>query len=403
MYLGTKRAVMKKAKVFAAVMVMVMAGNSTQAGVSLIMNGSFEKDGVINPITAEDTPQYWCDVNIPSGKFGGKVDTYWSTHGDYSLTLLSKPSMAFVVGDMVTVSQQVYLMDVNQIIFDIKLSGTHSFYQWKSEKFSAVVLIDGNVVWDSNDWVPDGDGVYTFEVNGIDVNDENLHTLSLVMKANKDEYQFTEYRVRWDFVKFDAYCGGFGYLPQDLNYDCYVDMLDLKVLTEQWLAEELNQEYDLFRDDEDIINFPDFAAFASYWQAIWSGSGDFNRSGTVDVADLKMFAEHWLGDVVFLLSDLAEDDMVNFKDIACLANRWRDNTDWKNWQDENCFELELPAADLDYDGIVNFRDFAILAGDWRREGVCIRGDIERDKVVDYKDISRLADEWLLKSWLYGLE
>jgi len=393
---------MKRAVVFAAVMVMLLLAQQTQAGVSLIMNGSFESDGIINDITVK-APRRWCDVNLPSGQFGGKVETYWSTHGDYSLILFSKSGLSFAVGDMATVSQDVYLMDVNQIIFDIELSGTHSAYPWQSEKFSAIVLIDGNVVWDSNDWVPDGDGVYTFEVNGIDVNDENLHTLSLVMKANKDEYQFTEYRVRWDFVKFDAYCGGFGYLPQDLNYDCYVDMLDLKVLTEQWLAEELNQEYDLFRDDEDIINFPDFAAFASYWQAIWSGSGDFNRSGTVDVADLKMFAEHWLGDVVFLLSDLAEDDMVNFKDIACLANRWRDNTDWKNWQDENCFELELPAADLDYDGIVNFRDFAILAGDWRREGVCIRGDIERDKVVDYKDISRLADEWLLKSWLYGLE
>jgi len=133
------------------------------------------------------------------------------------------------------------------------------------------------------------------------------------------------------------------------------------------------------------------------------GSSDFNRSGTVDFADLMIFAEHWLGQVTFLLSDLAEDDVVNFRDYAGLANRWLDNTDWINWQDDNCFELELPAADLSYDGIVNLRDFAILAGDWRREGACIRGDIERDKVVDYKDVSKLTDEWLLKSWLYGLE
>ncbi|MHC4094829.1 MAG: hypothetical protein ACYSU3_02110 [Planctomycetota bacterium] len=110
-----------------------------------------------------------------------------------------------------------------------------------------------------------------------------------------------------------------------------------------------------------------------------------------------------MGQVVFLLSDLAEDDIVNFKDFAGLAGRWRDNTDWRNWQDENCFELELPAADLNYDGIVNLRDFAILIGDLGSEGPCIRSDIDGSEVVDYGDFTKLIDGWLLKSWLYGLK
>jgi len=174
---------MKKTTVIVAVMIMFLAGNSTKAGVSLIMNGSFESDGIINDITAQ-APRRWCDVNLPAGQFGGKVDTYWSTHGDYSLILFSKSNLTFAVGDMATVSQDVYLKDVNQIIFDIELSGTHSAFPWQSDKFSAIVFIDSNFVWDSRDWVPDGDGVYSFEVNGIDVNDANLHTLSLAMRAN---------------------------------------------------------------------------------------------------------------------------------------------------------------------------------------------------------------------------
>ena len=400
---------MKKTTVIVALMIMFLAGNSTQAGVSLIMNGSFESDGIINDITAQ-APRRWCDVNLPAGQFGGKVDSTWKTRDDYSLSLYSGYGM-FNAGDMATVSQQVYLMDVSQIIFDLRL-GTYAGYPWDPGKRSALLLIDGDVVWDSSDWTPDASGEYRNQM--ADVNeiykDAGLHTLSLAIRANVTgmEYAFN-YRAQWDFVKFDAHCGGFGYLPQDLNFDCYVDVLDLKVLAGQWLGEGLNQEYDLFHDQELIINFPDFATFSSYWQdnncpqTVWCGGSDFNRSGTVDFADLMVFADHWLGQVVFLLSDLAEDDVVNFMDFAGLAGRWRDNTDWKNWQDENCFELELPAADLDYNGIVNLRDLAIIIGDLESEGPCIRSDIDGSGIVDILDIRKLADAWLLKSWLYGLE
>ena len=409
MYLGMKRAVMKRVTFIAALMVVLLAGSSTQAGVSLVMNGSFESDGIINDIAVK-APRRWCDVYVPSDKFGGWVSTDWKTHGTYSLILYSGFA-SFTSGDMATVSQQVYLADINQIIFDLRV-GTIAGYPWDPSKRSALLLIDGNIIWDSGDHVPNANSEYLNQM--ADVNeiykDANSHALSLALRANVSEMQwFFQYLAQWDFVKFDTHCGGFGYLPQDINHDCYVDMLDLKVLAGQWLAKEINNEYDLFRDDEFIINFPDFATFASYWQndvcwqTVWCGGSDFNRSGTVDFADLMIFAEHWLGQVTFLLSDLAEDDVVNFRDYAGLANRWLDNTDWINWQDENCFELELPAGDLDYDGIVNLRDFAILAGNWRSEGACIRGDIERDKVVDYRDVAQISNQWLLKSWLYGLE
>jgi hypothetical protein len=400
---------MKITTVIGMVMIMVLAGNSVQAGVGLIMNGSFEKDGIINDI-ATQPPRRWCDVNLPAGQFGGKVEPYWKTHGDYSLSLYSGYGM-FNAGDMATISQEVYLRDVDRIIFDLRL-GTFAGFPWDPVKRSALLLIDGDVIWDSNDWMPDAGGQYRNQI--ADVNevykDAYLHTLSLAIRANVTgmEYAFN-YVAQWDFVKFNAHCGGFGYLPQDINFDCYVDILDLKMLAGQWLASELNQEYDLFEDDEDIINFPDFATFSSYWgntncsQTAWCGGSDFNRSGTVDFEDLKIFAKRWLGPVTFLFSDIVEDDAVNFKDYADLAGGWQDNTDWINWEDENCFEMELLAADLDNNGIVNLCDLAILIGDLESEGLCITSDIDDSGIVDILDIRKLADEWLLKSWLYGLE
>src|SRR4030042_1018361 len=403
MYLRTKRTVMKTAKVFSVLMVMFLMAQQTQAGVSLVMNGSFENDGIVNDIAVE-APRRWCDVNVPSGKFGGWIGAGWNTHGNYSLSLYSEYA-SFTAGEMATVSQQVYLADVKQIIFDLRL-GTVAGYAWDPAKRSALVLIDGNVVWDSDSLIPNISGEYLNQIVDVDEIYKNTspHTLSLAMRVDVAGTEwFFRFLAQWDFVKFDTYCGGFGYLPEDLNLDFYVDLLDLKLLAEQWLDEELNVEFDLFRDDEDILNFSDFAAFASYWQTIMGGDGDFDRNGKVDVADLKMFVEHWLGPVTLLLSDLSGDNFVNFADYASFADRWQDNTDWRNWRDENCFEMELPAGDLDYDGIVNLRDFAILAGEGDSRGTCIRSDIDDSGVVDYRDIAGMTEDWLLKSWLYGLE
>lgn len=350
--------VMKKTTVIAGAMVMLLFGNWTQAGVSVVKNGSFENDGSINPITTEDPPQYWCDVNIPSDEFGGKVDTVWSTHGyngddHYSLTLYSKALGECNDGDMAMVSQQVYLdKNVNKIIFDLKLSSSYSPSPWDPNTRSAVVLIDGHPVWDSNDSEPDSNDEYrNQEVDITDVNgigDANLHTLSLAIKSNVNEAfpSYVEYRAHWDFVKFDAHCGGFGYLPGDLNQNCYVDMNDLGLLADQWLTEEPNYIYDLFQDEDDIVNFLDF---------------------------------------------------------AILADGWMDNTDWENWQDDNCYEMEMLATDLNNDGIVDYGDIFVLAYEWLNEGNCIRADLNDDNIVNLRDFAIIAGEWLLKSWPYGLD
>ncbi len=338
---------MKKAVFIIAVMFMMLLSNTTKGGVSLVMNGSFENDGEIAPITTENTPQYWCDVNIPTGKFLCWVNTDWSTYGDgNSLTFYSELT-AFVAGDMAMVSQQVYLEeDVNQIIFDLKL-GAAGGYPWDPDKRSALVLIDNDIIWDSGDWPADANGEYRNQP--VDINDVykdgNWHTLKLAIRSNVSETEwFYEYTARWDFIKFDKYCGGFGYLWEDLNLDCYVDILDLKLLAEHWLADDPNEEYDLFQDS--FVDFYDFASLAEYWMC---------------------------------------------------------NTYWENWQSDNCFEMELLTGDLDDSGEVNSGDIAIFADNWLNEVSCNKADLNKDGSVNFLDFAVLANQWLHISWLYRLQ
>jgi hypothetical protein len=315
-----------------------------EGGVSLVKNGSFEADGIISSI-ATNPPQHWCDVSIETNKFGGYVNDEWSSHDGKSVTIYSRPYQTFSAGDMVTISQDVYLIDVNEVIFDVKL-GTDPMWDdpWDPNKRSAVMLIDANVVWESNSVGSDIRGEYLeqiYDINEI-YKDANSHTLSLGIRVNANETTFIEYRAAWDFVKFDTYCGGLGYLVEDLNRDCYVDMNDLGMLTGQWLLEDI---YDLYEDEEDTVNFHDYGVF---------------------------------------------------------ADGWLDNSDWENWGDDNCYQLERLEADFSGDGIVNFKDFGILADDWLTTGNCIGADIDCSGSVDWDDVSRMAGEWLMRDWLYGL-
>ena len=340
-----KTVVMKRTTVIETIIVMLILADLAQAGVSMVRNGSFEDDGYSIPDIKAESPKYWCDINWPEGKFNGWVDSDWSTYGDYSLTLSSAIFEPLADGDMAVVSQQVYLMDVNEIIFDLKL-GTIAGGAWNPSTHSAFVLIDGNDIWDSNGLELDENGEYLGQIE-IDANDFrtykdiNSHTLSLAMKVKVGGIYFSEYLVRWDFAKFDTHCGGFGYLPEDIDRDCYVNFSDFGMLANHWLEESPAYKYDLFED------------------------------GVVDEYDLKVFAEGWL--------------------------------DCSDWQDENCYEVELLAGDIDDSGQVDLHDISILTDGWLAPVDCsTRADINGDGVVNFGDFAVLAEEWRLKSWLYGL-
>lgn len=340
---------MKRITVITVMMVLLLLAGQVQAGVGVVMNGSFEYDGTTFAIGTQ-APHRWCDVNVPAFKFSGGVsdDVKWLTHGDHYLIISSNPYRTFVTDEMASVSQQVYLTDVSEIIFNVELETMHGDPWDPSQRSAVMVIDDDDVVWESNSVGSDVRGEYYDQVYTVapKYKDGGSHKLSLGIRVNAGGSTMTGYETRWDVVRFDTHCGGFGYLPEDFDGDCYIDGIDLAMLAEQWLVEGPDEKYDLFEDG--IINLDDYGFFADYWMA---------------------------------------------------------SSDSSNWRDDNCYQAELPPTDLDDDGIVNFVDYAILIDGMMEEvpaGPCLRGDIDGSGEVDYADLRMLLDGWLEKSWLYGL-
>jgi len=258
--------------IVAGAMMVVLSGTTwTLADVCEIVNGSFEDDGPIDDITAQE-PNGW-DANVPSGKFIARIDGSWSSGGSFSLFVASNWFTTFAAGDMATVSQQVYLTDVNAITFDLRLD-TYSGIAWDPNVATAVMLIDGDVVWEPNISTSDLRGVYRDRVYAVEdkYKDEDLHTLSVGVRIKIDAPGgfFEFYRVWWDSIGCTLFCNGGGLLAGDFNHDCYVDIDDLKLGAAAWLNEVPSYErYNLFRADDlagsGTMNFFDLAVFADNW------------------------------------------------------------------------------------------------------------------------------------------
>jgi hypothetical protein len=253
------------------IMVMLSGTNWTQAGVCEIVNGSFEDDGLIDDIAAQE-PNGW-EPNIPSGKFAASTDASWSTDGNFSLFLSSQWFTAFDANDAAMVSQDVFLGDVNEITFDLKLD-TYSGLGWDPNIATAVVIIDDEIVWEPNGASSDIRGEYTGQSYAVEdkYRDGNPHKLSLGLRINIDTQDgfFEFYRVRWDSIDCVKFCDGGGLLAGDFNRDCHVDANDLEQVTDMWLLDvDSNDEHNLYRDDDSYgvgtINFFDLAIFADNW------------------------------------------------------------------------------------------------------------------------------------------
>ena len=252
-------------------MVMLFAANPTQAEICEIVNSSFEDDGPIDDITKQD-PNGWT-ANVPSGQFITKTDASWSTDGNFSLNISSQWFTPFAAGDTAKVSQQVYLADVNEIKFDLKLN-TYTGLGWDPNDATAVVMMDDDIVWEPNSVVPDLRGDYLDQSFAVDdkYRDGSLHTLSIRLKINVDTPNgfFEFYRVWWDSIECSFFCNGGGFLAGDFNRDCYIDISDLELVADLWLAElPANDQYNLISDDDtdpnDIVNFFDFSILADNW------------------------------------------------------------------------------------------------------------------------------------------
>jgi len=345
---------MKKMTVFAIATGLIMLLNSAQAGVSLVANGSFEADGESIDITAENTPYRWDDVNLPGNEFGASLWVDWHTQGYYDLIIYSYDQGTFDVNDMGTISQQVYLTDVNEIIFDVRLDTYYWDDPWNPAVRSAVMLLDDNVVWESNSVGTDVRDVYRNQIYTVDpaYKDGIPHKLSLGLRANMAGSPGIEYYAMWDFVKFDTHCGGFGYLPGDIDHDCCVDINDLKIFAENWLTDDPNARYDLFEDENSTVNFRDMAVMANYWMNMSSWAdyedpnfvepelvlvdADIDFDGIVGYGELQMIADNWLAEgeglgVNYYIDEESETDLIDWKDFAVFAQYWLEKSTIYYW------------------------------------------------------------------------
>ncbi|OHB57944.1 MAG: hypothetical protein A2173_02125 [Planctomycetes bacterium RBG_13_44_8b] len=253
-------------------MAMLLTSNLTRASAFEIVNGSFEDDGPIDDITKQD-PNGWT-ANVPSGKFTAKTDASWSTDGNFSLNIVSRWYTAFAAGDMATVSQQIALNDVNEIRFDVRLN-TYAGSTWDPNEITAIVMIDDQIVWEPNNTATDIRGTHLNQVYAVEgkYRDDNLHILSIGLKVNVDmPGGFPEfYRSWWDSIECTFLCGGGGLLAGYFNRDCSVDIKDLELAADHWLAVvPFDDPYNLFKDDDldpyGVVDFFDFSILADNWQ-----------------------------------------------------------------------------------------------------------------------------------------
>jgi hypothetical protein len=252
-------------------MTLLLICNLVQAGVCKIVNGSFEDDDPIDNITKQD-PNGWI-ANVPSGKFTAKTDASWSTDGRFSLNIVSWWYTAFAADDTATVSQQIFLDDVEEIRFDVRLN-TYASTKWDPNDLTAVVMIDDEIVWEPNNTTTDIRGVYLDQVYAVEdkYKDANLHKLSLGLRINRDtSIGFSDfYRSWWDSVECISLCGGGGLLAGDFNRDCYVDIKDLQLAADKWLdVVSFDDPYNVYKDNElapyGIVDFFDFSILAENW------------------------------------------------------------------------------------------------------------------------------------------
>jgi hypothetical protein len=391
---------MKRFGVAVACATVLLFGNCVLAGVSYVRNGSFEQDGYIANI-ATQPPLAWCDVNIP-GNFAGFVDSQWSTHGygaGYSLAIYSAYSAVFVTGDMACVSQSIRISpDSDTLLFDLKLD---SWAEWDNSRRRAVVMIDGTDVWDSNQAGLNANGEYLGRaINVSNYADGQAHVVTLGLRVMVDEAVplWIQYQVAWDMLRFDSNCGGFGYLPHDLDHDCYINMYDAMILADEWLTSATAQ-YDLHSDADATVNWRDFAVLASFWGNMdcqdlnWCEGADFDLSGGVDAEDLMAFSSGWL-EWSELFGDFDSSGSVDFVDFSELGADWMLTSDpaWAGtdrFSEPNIIVLE---SDFDNDGFVGYLDMYELSMGWLSGG-CERSDVDGNGFVDAFDFAVLAGQW----------
>lgn len=118
---------------------------------------------------------------------------------------------------------------------------------------------------------------------------------------------------------------------------------------------------------------------------------DINEDGRVDLLDVIMLSEYWLGPVYAKgdesdKADITRDGKINMEDFAMLADNWL-------WQKKGF----IP-GDFNGSGSVNFEDFAVISLYWMSDcdaqTRCGGADFNQSGQVDLVDLMEFAKHWL---------
>jgi len=123
---------------------------------------------------------------------------------------------------------------------------------------------------------------------------------------------------------------------------------------------------------------------ASIPPAGWGLAADIDNNGRTNHADFALFADYWRETGNDLPADSDFSKNVNIYDLQLFCNCWLKST----------VAFTAVRADFNWDGVVNMKDFAVLASKWRLRGHILPGDLNDDKGVDYFDLYLLANVWL---------
>jgi hypothetical protein len=148
-----------------------------------------------------------------------------------------------------------------------------------------------------------------------------------------------------------------------------------------------------------IINLIDFAVLGGVWMEKGIFEEDLNNNGTVDRADLELFAEYYL-------ANSYEDGWILDLLTSSCVDAGDPNSDWAGepWPNGKRINMGFYGgtnqagksgnpADFDVNGEVNLTDFAVLAGKWMIQGGFIE-DLNNNGVIDYADVSEFSENWL---------
>ncbi len=199
----------------------------------------------------------------------------------------------------------------------------------------------------------------------------------------------------------------------DINDDLKIDYHDYMLFSAAWLADDASDNWNPACDISDpadgIIDVNDLMVLTDNWLVRiptlghWHYGPDINRNLKVDLFDVSTFSAAWLSNDspsanwnIDCDMALPRDGRVDMRDLAVLTDQWLDIL-----VDPNDIS---DIADINDDYVVNLADYAIMAASWMSDDQPMLNWNWRCDLADPNDdrIDAQDFQWLAKYWQFNL-